>query len=58
MIRVQKITYGLFALFVLGPTSGGVVMLKAGRQEVPGLNSGRACRPIPPEFSAVFPKLA
>ena len=37
-----------------GLTSGGVVALRTGRREVPGLNPGRACRPSRSEFSMVF----
>ena len=36
------------------PTSGGVVTLKTGRWEGPGLNPGRACPPSRSEFSVVF----
>ena len=38
----------------MSPTSGGVVTLKTGRQEVQGSNSGRACRLSRSEFSVVF----
>ena len=36
------------------PTSGGVVTLQTGKQEVPGSIPGRACRPSRLEFSVVF----
>ena len=36
------------------PTSGGVVTLKTGRQEVPGSYTGLACRPSRQEFFVVF----
>ena len=36
------------------PTSGGVVTLKTGRRDVPGLNPGSACRSSRLEFSVVF----
>ena len=36
------------------PPSGSAVTLKTGRQEVPGSNPGRACRPSRSEFSVVF----
>ena len=36
------------------PTSGRVVTLKTGRQEMLGPNPGRACRPSRSEFSVVF----
>ena len=39
---------------MLGPTSGGVVVLKIGRREVPGSNPGRACRPRRSVFSVIF----
>ena len=40
--------------FAMGPTSGRVVTLETGRREVPGSNTGRACRPSCSEFSVVF----
>ena len=42
---------------LLGPTSGTAVTLKTGKREVPGSNSGGACRPSRSEFSVVSPKL-
>ena len=41
-------------LIVAGPTSDTAEMLKTGRREVPGSNSGHACRPSRSEFSVVF----
>ena len=41
-------------LFPCQSTSGGAVMLKTGRREVPGSNLGRACRLSRSEFSVVF----
>ena len=38
----------------IGPTSGIAVTLKTGRRDVPGSNSGRACRSSRSEFSVVF----
>ena len=40
--------------FKWGPTNGTAVTLETGRQEVPGSNLGRACRPSRSEFSVVF----
>ena len=44
----------LFFLHLIGLTSDGVVALKTGRREVPGLNPGRAYRPNRSEFSMVL----
>ena len=50
---LQRNSYDIF-LHSIGPTSGGVVMLKTGRRELPGSNPGHACRPNRSEFSMVF----
>ena len=50
----ELLTHELFLLLTHSPTSGGVVTLKTGRQEVPGSNPGRACRPSRSEFPMVF----
>ena len=40
--------------YISGPIRSGVVTLKSGRREVPGSNTGRACRPSRSEFSVAF----
>ena len=39
------------------PPSGGVVMLKTGKREMPGSNPSRTCQPSHSEFTAVFSEI-
>ena len=43
-----------FDVFIMGPTSGGVIALKTDRRVVSGSISSRACRTRRLEFSVVF----